>query len=106
MGITRRLELLDKINERDEASALLEFDVHSIILSKDAPNLEREPHQKFVRMQMNKVNARKELVNISLKEMNGHVEAVGTEAKWTITAEAIEDKEGHRNRLRIKKQLD
>jgi hypothetical protein len=93
VGMTRRLEPLDRVRELGDASVPFAFDVHSMILSDDAPNLERELHKKFVRMQMNKVNARKEFFRISLKEIREEIEKLGIEAKWTMLSEAREYRE-------------
>jgi hypothetical protein len=93
VGMTRRLEPLDRIRELGDASVPFAFDVHSMILSDDAPTLERELHKKFVRMQMNKVNARKEFFRISLKEIKDEIEKLGIEVKWTMVSEAREYRE-------------
>lgn len=93
IGMTRRLEPLDRIKELGDASVPFEFDVHSMILSEDAPSLERELHKKLVRMQINKVNPRKEFFKVTLKDIKDEIENMGIQAKWTLTAEAREYKE-------------
>jgi len=93
VGMTRRLEPIDRIRELGDASVPFEFDVHSMILSDDAPTLERTLHKKFVRMQMNKVNPRKEFFKITLKEIKDEIEKLGITAKWTMTSEARDYKE-------------
>ncbi len=93
VGMTRRLEPLDRIKELGDASVPFSFDVHSMILSEDAPTLERELHKKFLRMQMNKVNPRKEFFKITLKEIREEIEKMNINAKWTMTAEAREYRE-------------
>jgi len=45
IGMTRRLEPLDRVKELGDASA--PFDVHAMIYSEDAPTLEKDPHRKF-----------------------------------------------------------
>jgi len=64
IGLTRRLEPLDRIRELGDASVPFEFDVHTLIRSDDAPALEHALHQRFVRNQVNKVNARKEFFRV------------------------------------------
>jgi uncharacterized membrane protein YheB (UPF0754 family) len=86
--MTRRLEPLDRVKELGDASVPFEFDVHSMIFSDNAPGLERELHKKFLRLQMNKVNPRKEFFKVTLAEIKAEVESMNINAKWTITAEA------------------
>jgi hypothetical protein len=88
IGMTRRLEPLDRIKELGDASVPFEFDVHSMIYSENAPGLERELHKKFMRMQMNKVNPRKEFFKVTLADIKAEVETMKINAKWTMTAEA------------------
>jgi hypothetical protein len=93
IGMTRRLEPLDRVRELGDASVPFEFDVHALIPSADAPALERELHRKFVRDQVNKVNPRKEFFRVQLHDVRSQLEALGVEASWTLTAEAREYRE-------------
>lgn len=93
IGMTRRLEPLDRVRELGDASVPFEFDVHALIPSSDAPALERELHRKFVREQVNKVNPRKEFFRVPLQDVRTQLEALGVEASWTLTAEAREYRE-------------
>jgi hypothetical protein len=93
IGMTRRLEPLDRIRELGDASVPFEFDVHSMIYSEDAPGLERELHKRFLRLQMNKVNPKKEFFKINLSDIKEVVDKMGISAKWTMTAEARQYKE-------------
>lgn len=88
IGMTRRLEPLDRIKELGDASVPFEFDVHSMIYSNNAPGLERELHKKFMRLQINKVNPRKEFFRVTLADIKTEVDKMDINAKWTITAEA------------------
>ena len=88
IGMTRRLEPLDRIKELGDASVPFEFDVHSMIYSNNAPGLERELHKKFMRLQMNKVNPRKEFFRVTLADIKAEVDKMNINAKWTMTAEA------------------
>ena len=47
IGMTRRLEPMDRIKELSSASVPFEFDVHAMIFSEDAPALESSLHQHF-----------------------------------------------------------
>jgi Domain of unknown function (DUF4041)/Meiotically up-regulated gene 113 len=60
IGLTRRLEPLDRINELSGASVPFHFDVHALYFSKDAVTLENELHQQFAERRVNWANARKE----------------------------------------------
>ena len=93
IGMTRRLDPLDRIKELGDASVPFEFDVHSMIYSEDAPALERELHKKFLRLQMNKVNPRKEFFKITLTEIKAEIDKMNIDAKWTLTAEARQYRE-------------
>ncbi|RKH58679.1 GIY-YIG nuclease family protein [Corallococcus aberystwythensis] len=93
VGLTRRLEPLDRIRELGDASVPFEFDVHALIHSEDAPSLERELHKRFVREQVNKVNPRKEFFRVALPNIRQVVDGMGLQAQWTMTAEAREFRE-------------
>jgi len=93
IGLTRRLEPLDRIRELGDSSVPFEFDVHALMYSENAPTFERDLHKHFLRMQMNKVNPRKEFFRVSLKEIREEIEKLGITAKWTMTAEAREYRE-------------
>jgi len=93
IGLTRRLEPLDRIRELGDASVPFPFDVHAIIYSENAPALEHELHKVFAFYQMNKVNPRKEFFSVGLTEIRQVVEARGYKASWTMVAEAAEYRE-------------
>lgn len=69
IGMTRRPEPMDRINELSSASVPFPFDVHAIIFSEDAPALETLLHHHFAGRQVNKVNARKEFFKVDLEEI-------------------------------------
>ena len=69
IGMTRRLEPLDRISELSSASVPFPFDVHAMIFSEDAPALETLLHRHFADRQVNKVNARKEFFKVDLEEI-------------------------------------
>jgi hypothetical protein len=88
IGMTRRLEPLDRVKELGDASVPFEFDIHSMIYSDNAPALERELHKKFLRLQMNKVNPRKEFFKVALADIKDEVDRMNINAKWTMISEA------------------
>ena len=65
IGMTRRLDPMDRVNELGNASVPFFFDVHLIIPSEDAPTLESMLHKKFENKRVNKVNRRREFFKIS-----------------------------------------
>lgn len=101
IGMTRRLEPLDRIKELGDASVPFEFDVHAMIYSEDAPGLERELHKKFLRLQLNKVNPRKEFFKVLLNEIKQEVDQMGIATKWTLTADARQ----YRESLKIEEEI-
>lgn len=69
IGMTRRLEPMDRIAELSSASVPFEFDVHAMIFSSDAPELENMLHKHFADKAVNKVNPRKEFYNVDIDEI-------------------------------------
>ena len=86
VGMTRRLEPQDRVNELGDASVPFPFDVHSFIFSDDAVALETKLHQELNSRRVNKVNLRKEFFNISLDELRALVERIDPTAPFTETA--------------------
>ena len=93
IGMTRRLEPMDRIRELGDASVPFGFDVHAMIWSEDAPALEHAMHMEFVKTQLNKVNPRKEFFRIGIAALREAVERRGIEATWTLAAAAAEYRE-------------
>ena len=93
LGMTRRLEPLDRVKELGDASVPFSFDVHAMIWSEDAPRLEAQLHKVFVRAQVNKVNPRKEFFKVPLSEIRGYLDHQGVNASWTMAAAAAEFRE-------------
>lgn len=69
IGMTRRLEPQDRIDELGDASVPFTFDVHAMIFSDDAPKLESALHAAFEKNKVNMINGRKEFFNVSLDEI-------------------------------------
>jgi len=94
IGMTRRLEPMDRVKELGDASVPFSFDVHAMLYSEDAPKLEKALHAKFKLESVNKVNFRKEFFNVSLAEIKQVVGQQGIEdVHWTMKAEATEYRE-------------
>ncbi|MEZ9120499.1 DUF4041 domain-containing protein [Vibrio cyclitrophicus] len=69
IGMTRRLEPMDRVKELGDASVPFFFDVHALIASDDAPALENKLHSKFASRRVNKVNHRREFFNLTFEEV-------------------------------------
>jgi len=93
IGMTRRLEPLDRVKELGDASVPFEFDVHAMIRSDDAPALERMLHSSFEDYRINKVNFRKEFFRVPLERIREIVVSRSLEATFTLVAEAREYRE-------------
>jgi hypothetical protein len=65
IGLTRRLNPEERIQELSDASVPFKFDIHAIIFTKDAVSLERQLHQELEKFRVNKVNLRKEFFNVN-----------------------------------------
>lgn len=88
IGMTRRLEPQDRVNELGSASVPFAFDVHSFIFSEDAPALEHAVHQRLNNNRVNKVNLRKEFFNISVDELEELVHELQPSAEFNRTMAA------------------
>ncbi|EMF0745111.1 DUF4041 domain-containing protein [Klebsiella aerogenes] len=93
IGMTRRLEPLDRVRELGDASVPFSFDVHAMIYSDDAPSLENHLHKVFNDKQVNKVNSRKEFFNVGIKDIKSTIKEMSIDAHWTMFAEAKEYRE-------------
>jgi hypothetical protein len=69
IGMTRRLEPLDRIDELSDASVPFGFDVHALIFSENAPALESKLHEHFYKSRINKLNDRKEFFRADILEI-------------------------------------
>lgn len=69
IGMTRRLNPMDRVDELGDASVPFDFDVHAMIFSEDAPGLEAALHNAFADRKLNCVNQRREFFNVTLEEI-------------------------------------
>lgn len=69
IGMTRRLEPMDRVKELGDASVPFTFDLHAMIFSENAPELENLLHKEFDDRRINKVNYRKEYFKVTLDEI-------------------------------------
>lgn len=88
IGMTRRLEPVDRITELSNASVPFSFDIHAMIYSEDAPSLELSLHKEFRDMQVNKVNSRKEFFKVNILDIKNKLDEMTINANWTMLAQA------------------
>ena len=95
IGVTRRLEPLERIRELSSASVPFQFDVHALVFSEEAFALETELHNQLAEFKVNKVNGRKEYFRVPfdrIKEiLSAHKELA---IELTEKAEAFEYRQG------------
>lgn len=82
IGMTRRLDPMERVTELGDASVPFPFDVHAMIYSEDAPALETALHRAFERKKLNMVNGRKEFFCVSLEEIKRQVSESGIDAEF------------------------
>lgn len=99
IGMTRRLEPQDRIDELGSASVPFRFDVHAMIFTDDAPALENALHHAFEDRKLNMVNQRKEFFNVTLDEIK---EVVKKNFDKTVEFYDVPDAEQYRVSMRMR----
>lgn len=94
VGLTRRLEPLDRVKELGDASVPFPFDVHMMIFSEDAPALEHQLHKSLHDYRVNRVNFRKEFFRVDLTTIHKLVTELHGEVEYIADAEALEYRRG------------
>lgn len=93
IGMTRRLDPNDRVNELGGASVPFKFDIHAMIYSENAPELENKLHKHFEKSRVNMVNKRREYFNVNLKEIEQIVNKSFGNIEFIIDPEAREFRE-------------
>lgn len=88
IGMTRRTDPQERIDELGDASVPFAFDVHSFIFSDDASSLETQIHHRLHNNRVNKVNLRKEFFNVSLDDLESLVYELSPTAEFNRTMAA------------------
>lgn len=97
IGLTRRLDPQERIDELGDASVPFPFDVHAFCFSEDAPALEKALHREFANRRVNKVNFRKEFFRVQLPEVQRAIEKIsGKSVDFHVTAQARDFYESQR----------
>lgn len=97
IGMTRRLDPTERVDELGDASVPFAFDIHAMIFSDNAPALESALHRAFEKRKLNWVNQRREFFNVTLDEIKKVVAA-----NYDKTAEFIETAAAEQYRITIK----
>lgn len=90
IGMTRRLDPMDRVKELGDASVPFPFDVHMMIACENAPTLENELHRRFTERRLNKVNFRKEFFRVTIDEITEVVEELHGRVEYVATPEALQ----------------
>ena len=90
IGMTRRLDPLDRVKELGDASVPFLFDLHALIYSENAPALERQLHDKFAKERFNLVNNRKEFFKVDLESVKAALKEINSEVDFYMQPEAQE----------------
>jgi len=91
IGLTRRLDPIDRVNELSGASVPFRFDVHCLFFSEDAVTLEADLHKHFTDRRVNHANLRKEFFFASPSEVRSVLSAkVGSLLEFTEIAESTD----------------
>ena len=103
IGMTRRLEPMDRIDELGDASVPFNFDVHALIFSEDAPKLENAIHHAFEDRKVNMVNQRREFFRASLDEIK---KVVAENFDKSVEFVDVPDAEQYRQSLLMQKAAE
>jgi len=93
IGLTRRLDPVDRVRELGDASVPFLFDTHAIIYSDNAPSLERALHAEFEPVRINTQNYRKEFFRAKLEDVEEAVTRLAPKAPFFKDIEAQEYRE-------------
>ena len=101
IGMTRRLNPQDRVDELGDASVPFNFDVHAMIFSDDAPALENALHKAFEDRKVNMINHRREFFNVTLDEIK---DVVKRNFDKTVEFVDVPDAQQYRETQKIKMQ--
>ena len=99
VGMTRRLDPMDRIRELSDASVPFNFDVHALFFSNDAVGIESSMHERLADHRVNAVNRRREFFMATPLEVKAHLnELAGELLEYREVAEALEYRQTVRGR--------
>lgn len=103
IGMTRRLDPMERVDELGDASVPFKFDVHALIFSDNAPKLEAALHKAFIRNKVNMVNNRREFFKVPLDEIE---KVVKENYDKTVEFKRIPEAQQYRESLKILENPD
>lgn len=91
IGLTRRLEPMDRVRELGDASVPFRFDVHAMLFSQDAVGIEASLHDRLANRRINRINTRREFFRAEPDEVKAHLLDMDADLlSWTEVPEALE----------------
>jgi len=93
IGMTRRLEPMDRIRELGDASVPFNYDVHAILYTENAPEIENRIQKRFEDRRLNLINTRREFFNVTLEEIEQVAKEHKADIEFTKISEAREFRE-------------
>ncbi len=90
VGMTRRLEPQERVDELSGAAVPFPFDVHMMLSCDDAPALENALHRALHKKRVNKVNVRKEFFRVPLDEIIEEAKKHCATVEYVADAEALQ----------------
>ena len=105
IGMTRRLEPMDRVNELGDASVPFKFDVHTLTFVDNAPEIEKTLHRKFDDKRVNVENNRKEFFKVTPQQVSVAMDELGIECDWYFDVEAKEYRESLLIREALKQEF-
>lgn len=103
IGMTRRLDPMERVDELGDASVPFKFDVHALIFSDDAPKLEAALHRAFEKKKVNMINNRREFFKVTLDEIQ---EVVKNNYDKTVEFECIPQADQYRETIKILESIN
>ena len=103
IGMTRRLDPMERVDELGDASVPFKFDVHAMIFSDDAPKLEAALHRAFENKKVNMINSRREFFKVTLNEIE---EVVKKNYDKTVEFERIPQADQYRESIKILESIN
>lgn len=98
IGMTRRLDPMERVDELGDASVPFKFDVHAMIFSDDAPKLEAALHRSFDTKKVNMINSRREFFKVTLDEIE---DVVKLNYDKTVEFDRTPEAEQYRESIKI-----
>lgn len=91
VGLTRRLEPLDRVRELGDASVPFRYDVHALFFAQDAVGIEQRLHERLADRRINRVNLRREFFRATPQEVKEQLlDLAGDLLEFTDVPEALE----------------